>query len=641
MDPSVPFSQPLPESGIDPCPCYAESRESCPVDAEPENSRSRDGVAKLIPAVVVAGVYGLALWQSWGLWPDSQVDFGRELYVPWRITLGEHLYKDIAYFNPPFSAYWNALWFQVLGVGLATLVRLNIVITAGIAWLIYQLVRVASDRFTATVCAAFFVGVFACGQSSPVANFNYITPYSHELTNGLALALLALWIFQRRDPAEPTRGVVMAAFVTGVAFLCKIEVFLALVSSLGVYFLLAAWSSGTSARETARLLGLALAAVVAAPIAAFILLCTVMSPDQALEGFLGPWASALNPRIASLAYYKWVLGTLDLSESLDKIRLWSLRYLLFLGPLLGLSFFFRAEGRNDWSGRGTRYLWPAILSAGLLLLLAYPMPPLVAEDSVRPLPLVLPLLVALNAFYLVRARRKGQDLEVAILRVVLCVFATTILFKMYLNAHFFHYGFVLIMPGTMVLITALLSWIPNRLKHLSGSGLLFRVVCLAVVFFVAQGVNEKTRGRFEKRVNPVGSGVDAFSGGIRAQYMSYAIEFLAEEMKPDETLVVLPEGIMVNYLIRRANPTPYINFMPPEMILFGHGPILHSLKRNAPDYIALVHKKTVLYGYPYFGRNYGQTIYRWVHENYHAIRRIGMAPFRDDTVFGIVILRRN
>ena len=112
-------------------------------------------------------------------------------------------------------------------------------------------------------------------------------------------------------------------------------------------------------------------------------------------------------------------------------------------------------------------------------------------------------------------------------------------------------------------------------------------------------------------------------------------------MEPEETLVVLPEGIMVNYLIRRENPTPYINFMPPEMILFGGGPILQSLKREAPDYIAFVHKKTVMYGYPFFGRDYGQQIYRWVNDNYYAIRRIGMRPFRDDTVFGIVILKRN
>jgi hypothetical protein len=302
---------------------------------------------------------------------------------------------------------------------------------------------------------------------------------------------------------------------------------------------------------------------------------------------------------------------------------------------------FRSDGNNRWTGDRTRFLWATILAGGLLLLWMLPMPPLVAEDSVRPLPVVLPLMIAATFVALYRARRSAADIRAAILRVVLCVFATAILLKMYLNAHFFHYGFVLIMPGTMLLIVAMLSWIPRFLERKSGSGLLFRVVSLVVILFVAHGVNEKTRGRFEKRINPVASGADAFTGGIRAQYMNLAVEFLAEEMEPEETLVVLPEGIMVNYLIRRENPTPYINFMPPEMILFGGGPILQSLKREAPDYIAFVHKKTVMYGYPFFGRDYGQQIYRWVNDNYYAIRRIGMRPFRDDTVFGIVILKRN
>ena len=37
---------------------------------------------------------GLAAW-SWRKWPDPVVDFGRELYVPWQLTQGKVLYRDI------------------------------------------------------------------------------------------------------------------------------------------------------------------------------------------------------------------------------------------------------------------------------------------------------------------------------------------------------------------------------------------------------------------------------------------------------------------------------------------------------------------------------------------------------------------
>ena len=62
--------------------------------------------------IALAGAAMLA-W-TWGTWPNVLVDFGRELYVPWRLTEGEVLYRDIAYFTGPLSPYLNALWFRLL-----------------------------------------------------------------------------------------------------------------------------------------------------------------------------------------------------------------------------------------------------------------------------------------------------------------------------------------------------------------------------------------------------------------------------------------------------------------------------------------------------------------------------------------------
>ena len=70
--------------------------------------------------IVAAGVIMLA-W-SWGTWPDPLVDFGAQLYIPWRIAAGQSLYRDIAYFNGPLSQYLNAGLFALLGVGMRTLV---------------------------------------------------------------------------------------------------------------------------------------------------------------------------------------------------------------------------------------------------------------------------------------------------------------------------------------------------------------------------------------------------------------------------------------------------------------------------------------------------------------------------------------
>ena len=80
------------------------------------------------------GALGLAMlaW-SWGTWPNPYVDFGRELYVPWRLAEGDVLYRDIAWFNGPLSAYWNALLFQSFGTSLRVLVFANLLAVVALA----------------------------------------------------------------------------------------------------------------------------------------------------------------------------------------------------------------------------------------------------------------------------------------------------------------------------------------------------------------------------------------------------------------------------------------------------------------------------------------------------------------------------
>ncbi|NOT27201.1 MAG: hypothetical protein HOP16_13980 [Acidobacteria bacterium] len=128
------------------------------------------------------------LWWTWGTWPDLFIDFGRELYLPWQITEGKVLYRDLASFNGPLSPYVNAAWFRLFGVGLWSLVVGNVLIAAGLTVMLYKLLMEIGGRASAIVGGLIFVVVFWCAQLSATGNFNFITPYSHELTHGIALS---------------------------------------------------------------------------------------------------------------------------------------------------------------------------------------------------------------------------------------------------------------------------------------------------------------------------------------------------------------------------------------------------------------------------------------------------------------------
>jgi len=71
--------------------------------------------------------------------PDILVDFGIQLYLPWRISQGDVLYRDVMYLTGgPLSQYFNALLFKIFGVSFRTLIFANLAITAGLLVLVYR-----------------------------------------------------------------------------------------------------------------------------------------------------------------------------------------------------------------------------------------------------------------------------------------------------------------------------------------------------------------------------------------------------------------------------------------------------------------------------------------------------------------------
>src|SRR5215813_4393609 len=135
---------------------------------------------------------------SWGTWPDALVDFGREVYVPWRLSQGEVLYRDIvSYFNGPLSPYLHALLFKLFGVSLRTLVWFNLVVIATLASLLYALLARAFGRIGAAAGGVTFFVLFAFAQLLFGGNFNYVCPYSYELPHGITLTLASIYCLER------------------------------------------------------------------------------------------------------------------------------------------------------------------------------------------------------------------------------------------------------------------------------------------------------------------------------------------------------------------------------------------------------------------------------------------------------------
>jgi hypothetical protein len=580
--------------------------------------------------VLASGV--AMLWWSWGTWPDVFVDFGRELYVPWQIVGGKTLYADIAYFNGPLSPYLNALWFRLFGVSLRTLALANIAILVGLTALLYWLFKLAGGRVAAATAGVLFLTVFACGQMIDIGNYNFICPYSHELTHGTALSLAALaglvWYQRRRWSG----CLALVGVLLGLVFLTKIEVFLpagvAVATGLGVTL----WAERPSSWRLLGLAALFLSGTVAPVGIALSLLVMRMPAAEALRGTFASWASVFTLDLASIRFYRAGMGLLDPAASVHAMLVCTGWYVAFFGPLAGLALLLRLRGA-----------WRAALAivafVGVGLGLAWSGHNVAWLKAVQLLPVVMLVTCAALLVAIVRQRADRQAMGRNLAGISLAVFATLLLSKMILNVRVYHYGFALAMPATLLLVTALVCWVPALIERLGGYGGFFRAAALGAIF-VGSAVHIKViQQRFRDKTHVVGEGADAFRADRRGHPANWILDEVAKHVRADQTLAVLPEGVMLNFLARRENPTPYINFMPPELLIFGEERILASFQKRPPDFVVLLHKDTSEYGYQFFGRDYGRRLYGWVERNYHSVSLLGARPLRGKR-FGILLLRR-
>src|SRR5205085_11579892 len=132
---------------------------------------------------------------------------------------------DINYFNGPLVPYFDALLFRFFGSSIHTLKIFNAIITVLLAALIYMMIRAMSDVCAATVAGILFPILFACQQIAG-ATFNFLTPYSYELSLGVALSMAMVACFWRASVSNRKVGwIVAAALLLGLTFLTKAEVF--------------------------------------------------------------------------------------------------------------------------------------------------------------------------------------------------------------------------------------------------------------------------------------------------------------------------------------------------------------------------------------------------------------------------------
>lgn len=580
------------------------------------NHSPRTFVSKYSGPILIILTAIIMAWWSWGKWTDPMVDFGRELYVPWQILEGKTLYTDIAYFNGPFSPYFNALWFWILGVHMGSLMIANFIILSIIILLFYKLLVKMDGRIGATVGCLILVMIFAFPRYDFVGNYNFIAPYSHEMIHGLFLSFSCFYLLSIYQKRKKFWLLFLAGSLLGMVFLTKVEYTLAATVAIVAGLILTFREHKESWKKASIKTAFFLLSALIPPIFSFILLSTDMPKAEAITGTLGSWSGTLMPELRNMYFYQHLLGVDSLGNNL-KIMLggFGVFLILFMPAIL---FSPANQNKKKMMIMGVILLTALILSSILFVEFLLPMVPLM----LRPLPLLLGTLIVIELIRLLPQYHHASLGDIIILRLTVLAFSLILLLKILLKVDPCQYGFALAMPGTVFLASALVTWIPSYLKDVGKPGILFSLYSIFLIIFFISIHLLVSEYWFSKTTVKIKTETASFYADLRGHVINDMINEIKTQTSSRDTLAVLPEGVMLNFLTRRVNPTPYINFMPPEFILFGESKMLSAFKRNPPDYIVLTNKPLEEYGMGEVGVDIGAQLYQWIEENYTLIKYI-------------------
>ena len=580
--------------------------------------------------LVVIGSYMLRL--SWFKWPDVLVDYGRELYVPWQITQGKVLYADINHLYGPLSHYFNALLFQIFGTGISTLAYFNIVITILITSIIYTLIKSSFGDLIATIAGICFLVIFAFSQYTGYSNYNFICPYSHEITYGIFLFFLALFILKKYLVEPSLIYTALIGFILGLIFLTKVEIFIAAFISFLSGFIFIFWQL-KPLYPRKYLLNLILFFFL--PIILFFSYFSLHMPlIDAFNSIIASYRNIFIDTLANNIYYQHISGFDNPSQSISLMIKYTFGYLIFFIFIGLISYLF-----TRLSQKKLAYGIIVIISALIILFIFFGLFPINWIAIARPYPVFILLLLSFLINNLIKNREDKILVAQYLPFVLLVLFSLLLLLKMILNVRLYHYGFALAMPASLVMIILLLYYLPalisrwgNKTVFMGFTGLF---IFLALLFYF-----NKTMHFYYAKNYPISEGRDRFlTFSNPGLIVNEALGQISKLMSANDTLVVMPDGVMLNYLSRKRNPSRYFEFTPNFVEATGEEKIINEFSLNPPSFIILSKKDTSEHGAKYFGANYAHNIYSWIINNYDKVSTLG-DPTLTGEDYGIIIYKK-
>lgn len=526
------------------------------------------------------------------------VDCGREPYFAQEILKGKILYRDLFNIFGPLSYQINAVFFKIFGISLNSIRLAGSLNAIIIIYLLYSISRLFASRMVSWVTIIFII--ITCTFHHWI--FNYIFPYTYAMAYAfssflLSVLFLLLFLRYKKQIFMP-----LSWFFIGVSLSSKVDYF----SYATLLFILTIFSVYKKEIQIKSLI-LAIISFLIVPAVSFSILFvqgltlselftqSLLIKKYAISNSLNHFyavAAGLYPNkiclkilvkkfllvftsfiLAFCGAYFCLFSVKDITKEYKKFIM---GFVFLFVSVCGFCFSITFHPHMNLS-------WMPVLSSILfvyLLILRFNFKKLEPSDDSYLLLFFIALLASQKTFFLLNFQAYGTYTFPLIL-IVNIIFLTKYLPKLFnfFDEQLTQKSCFIVLLGLSLFIVALRLAIPDFYAISAERGEMYGIAS-------------------------------------KASAVQKAIEYIESNVKPTESVWVIPEGIMVNFLTNRPSKSIYYNITMPYIETFGEDKIISDIEKDPPNYVILNSRDSADYGFRFICVDYGQKICKYIWSNY-------------------------
>jgi hypothetical protein len=580
---------------------------------------------------------------TWRRWPELITDYGRELYLAWRICEGGSLYRDNLYYYGPFGAHLNGFVFALFGPGCSTLCMWMLALLCAFTGMLYAFLTATTSRLTACMATVLFLTGFAFGNFVPVSTYNFISPYSHDAVYGFYACSLMVGCFWLHISGGGWRWLLLAGVAAGIAYMTKPETLLNAVCVGGLGTILAAKREPSFAA-----VGRPFGAGMALPFCAMsAFLCVTNRSVAALTYTHASWLATLQ--VGGVVGSTANLIYLGLDAPLTNLASQAVAATALVAVVLGLASPGLIPGQSPGSTLA-RFMIPPMTAVVAIWLLSANWPACGLASWLSAGKAFVASAATLSAYRIwlvLRTPRFDPLFPARAGLAMVSLFSLVSLFRMAFNPTIEHYGFVQACPAAIDLVILLTNDIPALRIRLPNQRRLVQACGVAICVAMACGFAMRSQALWMRKNYPFADGRDFFyTWDPRVKPFGPLMQPLLRHLQTvhprPRSLMVCPEGVMMNYVLRVPTPIQLYDYLPHHLAMLGEDSIIRQLSAEPPEWIVVVGTNLSDYGATFFGveKQAGRMLARWIKQNYEAVQQVGGDPLNpSDPMVGVALLR--